>query len=206
MNVILHRVNNPRALMELPRQFGCEIDVRYHEDELVLEHDPFGHHRRNLATLDEFCRAWQQDGPLILNVKSEGLEQRCIDKMARYGIENWFFLDLSMPYFVRYARATSAHSAHGLRPANLAVRYSEYESIEYALGFSGRVGWVWVDCFERLPLDEAVAERLVTAGFRICVVSPELQGHSLDAIHEAVRTCADLPIEAVCTKHPQLWL
>lgn len=204
MIIVQHRVNEPARLADLPREFGAEIDVRYHENRLVLQHDPFEHHKQNLVTLDEFCRAWKQDGPLILNVKSEGLEQRCMEVMARYGIENWFFLDLSMPYFVRYARLAASRTG-SIGPENLAVRYSEYESIHYALNFQGSAAWVWVDCFTHLPLDESVAADLVAAGFRICVVSPELQGHPEEKIREVAEQCAALPVTAVCTKHPQLW-
>lgn len=205
MKIIAHRINDPRHLADLPPDFGAEIDVRYHEDELVLAHDPFGHHRAPLATLDEFCRGWHHAGPLILNIKSEGIEQRCIDVMARHGVRDWFFLDLSMPYFVRFAERAARREA-GFGPERLAVRFSEREAIEYALGFAGAAGWVWVDCFARLPLDGETCAQLVAAGFRICVVSPELQGHSLQRIQHAVRQCAALPVAAVCTKHPQLWL
>lgn len=204
MIIVQHRVNDPGGLADMPPEFGCEIDVRYHEDELVLQHDPFGHHKQRLVTLDEFCSAWKQQGPLILNVKSEGLEQRCMDIMVRHGIGNWFFLDLSMPYFVRYARLAACRNG-GVAPENLAVRYSEYESIHYALNFKDCAGWVWVDCFTHLPLDESSAAELVAAGFRICVVSPELQGHPESMIREVVQQCAALPVTAVCTKHPQLW-
>ena len=90
-----------------------------------------------------------------------------------------------------------------------AVRISEYEHIETALSLSGLVEWVWVDCFNDFPLDIKNYARLKNANFKICIVSPELQGRS-DQSHvlEFRRKIESLDIigDAVCTKYPDLWL
>jgi len=88
------------------------------------------------------------------------------------------------------------------------VRVSEFESVDTALTLAGKVDWVWVDCFTRFPLDEADARRLISAGFKLCLVSPELQGRPAeDEIPALRRQLLSLNIDphAVCTKRPDLW-
>lgn len=202
---IQHRLNHSEGLVGLPRAFGAEIDVRYHGNDLVLEHDPFHHHERKPQRLDDWLEAWDHDGPLILNVKTEGIETACIDLVNLHRVRNWFFLDLSPPYLVKYSLIAAAGEIAGFGPGNLAVRFSEHEPLEAALAFAGRVGWVWVDCFTRLPLDARACAALKAAGFRLCLVSPELQKHPLERIGEFRALLAGLDIDAVCTKRPDLW-
>ena len=44
MFIINHRINNLTDLENIPNNQGIEVDVRYHENQLILNHDPFGHH------------------------------------------------------------------------------------------------------------------------------------------------------------------
>ena len=90
-----------------------------------------------------------------------------------------------------------------------AVRVSEFENVESALTLAGMVDWVWVDCFTRFPLLASDAVRLRQAGFKLCLVSPELQQRTGDDEVPMLRAllaergiCAD----AVCTKLPERWL
>jgi hypothetical protein len=205
MIFINHRINNIKQLSNVPLSNGVEIDIRYHEDNLILHHDPYAHHRSEQTYFEDYLRNWQHKGPMILNIKSEGVEKDCIDLMRKYSISNWFFLDLSMPYFTIYAEKALTGEINGFGPKNLAVRYSEREPLEYALAFAGKADWVWVDCFTRLPLDKAISARLRAAGFKICLVSPELQKHDLDRIHEFRDQILGWNADAVCTKRPDLW-
>ncbi len=205
--IVAHRINNIEQLKNVPQNFGIELDIRYHGNDLVLHHDPFSHHLAPFPEkFEEFLQHYKCKGPLILNVKTEGVEEKLIELMNRFKIENWFFLDLSMPYFVKYAKIAASGLIQGFRPQNLAVRFSEEEPIEYALKFAGKAKWVWVDCFTKLSLDDDSYEKLKSAGFNICIVSPELQKHSSDRISEFKQQLGDKKIEAVCTKHPELWL
>lgn len=205
MILVHHRINTVAQLAEVPRDRGIELDVRYHEDALVLAHDPFGHHVSRPEPFEDLLAAWRHDGPMILNVKTEGIERACIELMVRHGVRRWFFLDLSMPYFVAYALKAAAGEIPGFGPENLAVRFSEHEAIEYALGFAGKARWVWVDCFTQMPLDDRAHRALREAGFRVCLVSPELQKHPVDRIREFRRQLGTREVEAVCTKRPDLW-
>ena len=59
-----------------------------------------------------------------------------------------------------------------------AVRVSKYESIETALKLSNLASWIWLDYFGIFPLKTFEFEKLKNAKFKICLVSPELQGFS----------------------------
>lgn len=205
MIYINHRVNTLMQLKKVPMQNGIELDIRYHEDELVLHHDPFGHHENVPEKFEDLLKEWNHEGPMILNVKTEGIEQACINLMAKYKIKNWFFLDLSMPFFAIYAERAKNNEISGFSPDNLCVRYSEFEPIEYALAFKGKAKWVWVDCFTYLPIDDLSYNQLKDAGFKICLVSPELQKHSMARIEEFKSQLKDMYIDGVCTKRPDLW-
>lgn len=193
MKVIAHRRNTIADLKATPPQYGVEIDVRTIGHRLVLQHDAF-------ADGDDL-EAWlahYRHGTLILNVKEEGLEQRLMALMDERGIADYFFLDQSFPFLIKTAR---------LGERRCAVRVSEFEHVETALNLAGMIDWVWVDCFSRFPLSRVEAERLKHGGFRLCVVSPELQGRDGDAI-SAMRMLLQregIAPDAVCTKKPELW-
>ena len=205
MIYINHRINTREDLNKVPKENGAEVDIRYHENSLILHHDPFHHHENNPEKFEDFCKNWNKDGPMILNIKTEGVEQHCIDLMNRYQIKDWFFLDMSMPFFVIYADCALEGSIKGLSPKNLAVRFSEREPIEYALSFKDKALWVWVDCFSKLFLDKETSQKLKEANFNICLVSPELQGHPVSFIDNFKEQCRYLSIDAICTKYPNLW-
>lgn len=195
MIIIQHR-RNTRAQLEATRShYGVEIDLRSRGDKIVLHHDPFVAGER----FDEWIESYRHR-LLILNLKEEGLESLLIAKMKARAIENYFFLDQSFPFLVRTAR---------LGESRCAVRVSEFESIFTAIALSGMVEWVWVDCFTRFSLTRDEAVRLKQAGFKLCLVSPELQGRdSAQSEISAIRDCFlqwDIAIDAVCTKLPQLW-
>lgn len=195
MNIIAHRKNSVADLLATPTQYGVEVDIRSRGKELIIHHDPFAEG----ISFDDWLSHYQH-GTLILNVKEEGLEERLINLMQSRGYEDYFFLDQSFPYLVKWS---------GKGEARCAVRVSEFESIETAISLAGRVNWVWVDCFTRFPLSSEQAERLQKAGLRLCLVSPELQGRpaetEIPALKELLQQQGILA-DAVCTKRPDLWV
>ncbi len=194
MHLIAHRRNTVTELEATPVSYGIEVDLRSQGDRLVIHHDPF--------VAGEDFETWitaYRHGTLILNVKEEGLEARLIDAMERHRVASWFFLDQSFPFLVKWSR---------MGERRCAVRVSEFETMETALTLAGRIDWVWVDCFTRFPIDGRDATRLQQAGFRLCLVSPELQGRPAEVEIPALRALlADEGIvaDAVCTKRPELW-
>ncbi len=194
MNIIAHRKNTLAELQASPTQYGVEVDIRTWGKELHIHHDAF--------VKGESFEAWikaYKHGTLILNVKEEGLEARLIELMKTHSISDYFFLDQSFPFLVKWSR---------LGEHRTAVRVSEFESIETALTLAGKVDWVWVDCFTRFPLNYEGASRLQKAGFKLCLVSPELQGRKAEVEISELRHFLKqegILAEAVCTKRPDLW-
>ena len=194
MILVRHRRNTAEDLRATPVEYGIELDLRSHGDRLIVHHDAFVDGEDFERWLDAYRHRL-----LILNVKEEGLEQRLIALMRERGIEDWFFLDQSFPFLIRTAR---------MGESRCAVRVSEFESIDTALTLAGQIDWVWVDCFTRFPLDRAQAERLRGAGFKLCLVSPELQGREAATEIPALRALLareGIVADAVCTKEPALW-
>ena len=115
------------------------------------------------------------------------------------GINDYFFLDQSFPFLMKWSNAGEHRCA---------VRVSEFESIETALTLAGKVDWVWVDCFTHFPLSEQDATKLKDAGFKLCLVSPELQGRDANVeIPQLISLLNERNIvaDAVCTKRTDLW-
>lgn len=191
MLLIEHRVNTVEKLLTVPIDRGIEVDIRDYDGALRLAHDPFISGERLEDLLHAYRHAF-----VIFNVKCDGLEERIMDLAAKYQIENYFFLDVAPPTLIRLAR-------RGIR--RLAVRYSEYEPIESALALAGQVEWVWVDCFTHLPLDKTTYRQL-RQHFKICLVSPELQGFSHQMIQAFRRQLHEMPIDAVCTDLCEEWM
>ena len=194
MKLISHRRNTVSELLATDSKYGIEVDIRSKGDRLIIHHDPFVAGE----SFDEWIDAYRH-GTLILNVKEEGLEARLIALMQSKGIADYFFLDQSFPFLVKWSKAGEHRCA---------VRVSEFESIETALTLAGKVDWVWVDCFTRFPLTEHDARSLKDAGFKLCLVSPELQGRDANVeIPHLVSLLKErnIAVDAVCTKRPNLW-
>ena len=194
MKLISHRRNTVSELLATDAKYGVEVDIRSVGDRLIIHHDPFV----GGESFDEWINAYRH-GTLILNVKEEGLEVPLISIMKSKGITDFFFLDQSFPFLVKWASAGERRCA---------VRVSEFESIETALTLSGKIDWVWVDCFTHFSLSGIEAQELKEAGFKLCLVSPELQGR--DAIVEIPKLALLLKerhiiADAVCTKRPDIW-
>ena len=52
MEIIHHRINDLSKLDRIPLNDGIEVDVRYHQDELILNHDPFKKKKKKETTLN----------------------------------------------------------------------------------------------------------------------------------------------------------
>lgn len=187
---IAHRINTVEQLKQVPSHFGVEIDLRDSGDRLILQHDPFKDGEDFADWLPHYRHAL-----VILNIKSERIEHRVLELVRQFGISNYFFLDCSFP-MIRLLNAEGEH--------NIAVRFSELEPLAGAMSLAGKVAWAWIDCFSRMPLDRDSYRQLKSA-FKLCAVSPELQGRPVDTIADYARQLAPYPVDAVCTKRPDLW-
>lgn len=192
MIYIQHRVNSVQDLEKIQNlEFGCEIDLRSDvskKGHIHLAHDPWSQGDDFFKWLDVFKKK-QLRGPLILNTKEDGLEQTAMEALQKRGLTNFFFLDTTLPTLVKW-------TDKGIK--NFAVRLSRYEPLESAKAFSGRADWLWVDCFQGQFIQPPNLK-----GFKICLVSPELQSSSLE-LDENGKNWLKVA-HAICTKKPEFW-
>jgi len=171
MKFVAHRVNTISDLKLIPEEYGVEVDLRDNFDgKVYLSHDPF-----QPGELFEDYLVHYKHAFIILNIKSERIERSVLETLRKHKItSNYFFLDSSFPMI---------HALSSQGETNIAMRYSEYEPIESVIALAGRVQWVWVDCFTKLPLRYETFRLLKKRGFKVCIVSPDLQSQS-DKIQE----------------------
>ena len=67
---------------------------------------------------------------------------------------------------------------------------------------AGKAEWVWVDLFHGIHITPDEFREMKKLGYKICVVSPELQKHVVPSVEEYAKYFADNDIipDAVCTK------
>ena len=194
MIIINHRVNTINKLKNTPKEYGVEVDLRSNGHDIIIHHDPF---KKGLLFKD-----WLQyfdHKTLILNVKEEGLEQVILNYLNKKKITDYFFLDQSFPFLIKYS---------GILKGKSAVRFSEYESSSSVLNLKKIINWVWVDYFNFFPLDYTTYLNFKNEGFKICLVSPELQGFGEEEILKlkSFLLKSNINADAVCTKNPKLWI
>lgn len=192
---IAHRINTVEELKKLPAEYGVEIDLRDKGDRLILAHEPFS----DGEDFEEYLKNYNH-GTMILNIKSERIEPKVQELVKKYRVKDYFFLDSSTPMIILLSNSGEN---------NLAVRFSEFEPIESVLAMKKRAKWVWVDCFSQLIINKQNYKILKDAGFKLCLVSPELQGHQEELkAYKNYLLQEEIIFDAICTKtyNIQEWL
>ncbi len=188
MIIINHRINTLEDLKKTPVECGVEIDIRPFGNKLILHHEPF----QEGVEFEEFLKNYNHK-LLILNVKSEGIEQRVLDLVEKYYIKDYFFLDVTFPFMIKYINK-------GIK--KFAVRFSEFESINTCLNLIGKVDWIFVDNFTKLPVENN-SFKILGRFFKICIVSPELLKRQ--EIELTKNILKENPVDAVLTDHIENW-
>ncbi len=196
IHFIEHRKNALDSLAAVDPNHGVEIDIRsdiHHPGRLIVTHDAWGLGAEFTTWIKEFLK-FKLKGLLIINTKEDQLEETIMNLMKKNKIENYVFLDTTIPTSIRWVG-----KKHGSR---LMVRVSEYETAEFALRFKSKVKWIWLDCFYGKPVALKTAKALAKH-FKICLVSPELHGLEIQKISKFKPL---LPYaSAICTKSPSSW-
>lgn len=189
MEYIAHRINTVSELKKLPTKYGVEIDLRDSLDGTIyIAHDPFISGEDFEAYLKQY-----NHGTMILNIKSERIEHKVLELIKKYKIPNYFFLDSSFPMI-----QTLINSGE----RNVALRFSEFEGIDTLKAMQGKVDWLWIDCFTKLPIDSSLFLQFKKMGYSLCLVSPELQGRDIDIENYKSYLAAEgIILDAICTKH-----
>ena len=183
-----HRINTVKELENTKKIYGIEIDLRDDlNGNIYISHDPFV-----IGELFSDFLKYYKHKFIILNIKSEKIEYKVLNLLKLYGITNYFLLDSSFPMIYKLSNEGEK---------NIAIRFSEFESINTVLNMKGKVNWVWIDCFTSLPLNYSIYKILKDAGFKLCFVSPELQNQS-----EKIKEYKDyfikenIIMDMICTK------
>ena len=187
MEFIAHRINTINELKQIPSNMGVELDLRDRGDRIIIQHDPFV----GGEDFEEYLTNYHH-GTLILNIKSERIEFRVLELIKKYDIKRYFFLDSSFPMIKSMINSGEK---------NIALRFSEYEGIDTIINLAGQVNWVWVDCFNKLPISGESYKIIKDCGYKLCFVSPELQsqGDRLEKYKESI-SMEGIKFDAICTK------
>ncbi|GEM_PF-124445 len=208
--VIRHRINTIVGLRKVSPIYGVEIDIKHDpwEDKLYLSHD-IGKYDQKTGVkpgddFEDYIKVFkeQKNRFIIFNIKETGIERRVIDAAQFLGIENYFLLDVEIPFIYRAAFKQDSDSKKLQKQlkGRIAIRYSEAEPIEQALLFKGKFKWVWVDVNSRLPLDPETYMKLTAAGYKLALVCPERWGRPQDIpVYIAKMKHDDIKIDAVMT-------
>ena len=146
MELIAHRINKIKELKKLPKKYGAEVDLRSYGSKIILNHEP----HKSGDKFENYLSNYNH-GTLILNIKESGIENEVLKISNKYSIKNFFLLDVEMPYICTNNKKVNQ---------NLSLRYSEYESIETVKKFINNVGWIWIDTFNYLPVNQNVIRTL----------------------------------------------
>lgn len=195
--IFKHRINKISEIATLQPGWGAELDLRsslHTKGKIHIHHDAWSEG----DDFDNWLQAYserQNAGPLILNTKEDGLEERILELLKKYKFSNYFFLDTALPTLVKWTQVKGVK--------NFAIRLSQYEPLEFVNAFKGKADWLWVDCFAGQPIDPEWLKEL-QGDFQICLVSPELQGMDVSLIADFKNLLGPYA-DAVCTKNPHMW-
>lgn len=163
---VIHRVNSIPTKEMQNSDYGFEIDVREHNKELILCHDPFGK-GIYLKSIIPFL----ENKFIIFNIKAEGIESNIIEICKSLKKFNYFFLDSTM---------STIFKAKG--KYNFSSRFSEVEPIEMSIKLNkkGLINWVWIDTFTCFPLTKENISLIKINNLQTAFTSPDLLGRKRD--------------------------
>ena len=164
MEIIVHRINTLKELKKIPHKYGVEIDIRTNDSKIILNHKPFEKGDKFVDYIANY-----RHGTLILNVKESGIEEDILKIVKSASIKSFFLLDVEMPY---------VFSSLKTRNKNIAIRFSEYESIETVKSFKKQFKWIFIDTVTRLPINKKNLSTI--SKFKSCLVCPERWGRKND--------------------------
>jgi hypothetical protein len=171
----------------IERGFGTETDVRDSLGKLVVAHDPAN---EEAPTLREVVKMFAGSGlPLAINVKADGLSRALEEEFAASGID-WFAFDMSGPETIRYAK-------------DAVPFFTRHSDIEPSPILYKEAAGVWLDALHGIWFDQSMIQTHLSAGKRVCIVSPDLHGRDpgelwprLHCLPDHVMLCTDFPDQA----------
>lgn len=189
MEFIAHRINTVKELRELSTEYGVELDLRDDlNGRIYIQHNPF----EPGEDFEEYLKEYHH-GTMILNVKSERIELKILELLPKYDVKSYFFLDSSFPMI----KLLSDKGEY-----NIALRFSELEGLDTIRNMAGKAKWVWVDCFTKLPINYDNFLELKSLGYKLCMVSPELESQPEKILeYKEYLNAKGIVMDAICTKN-----
>lgn len=203
-NILAHRgcwdENIPKNSFEalknaLAAGFGIETDFRDCNGVIVVSHDPPEGDVLEARALFELYAKLGANGRIGLNIKADGLQKPLLSMLfeSDLPLETCYAFDMSVPDALGYIASDFPTY----------TRLSEYET---ELPFLHLSDGVWVDSFTGNFSQVAEAQRILDAGKRACIVSPELHQRDHHTLWDDI-TLAGLhenPLFELCTDLPQV--
>ena len=175
MEYIVHKVNTEEKLSKIPTNYGIELDLRIRNNKLVLCHEP-----SDCSTeFEKFLQNYSHK-ILVANIKDSGIEDIVIETLKRNKIDNFFLLDIEFPYLIKN---------HEDKGQYLSTRFSEFEDIKTSSNLVNKVDWIWIDTFNKLPIEKQNLE--IVKKFKSCLVSPSRWGR-LNEIDKVIKELKDI--------------
>ena len=165
MEIIVHRINTIKELNKIPFKYGVEVDIRTNGSKIILNHNPY----KDGDSFEDYVANYKH-GTLILNIKESGIEKDVLEIVKSASIKSFFFLDVEMPYIFSSLKKNN----------DIAIRFSEYESIETVKIFKNNFKWIFVDTVTKLPIN--VKNIPIISKFKSCLVCPERWGRKNDIL------------------------
>ncbi len=175
--------------------FGIETDIRDHQGQLVVSHDPvIAGAPVFIETFFALYKELQSQATLALNIKSDGIHSLLKSRLNHFEINNYFVFDSSVPESLHYLRQTMKHF----------TRHSDVEAVPCLYEESQGV---WLDELRKSWIStEAILAHLKN-GKQVCLVSPELHKREHLSFWKAIKDaqlqqesqlllCTDFPREA----------
>jgi len=174
--------------------FGTETDLRDAAQQVVISHDMADETAISFEAFLELFVQYDKQLPLALNIKADGLQNEVKKQLEAFGIDNYFFFDMSVPDALLFAEA-------GL---NFFSRQSEYETEP---AFYNDAAGIWLDAFKEQWYDADLLIKHIDNGKQLAIVSPELHKRPYQDLweflmlnefnkSEQIILCTDIPEEA----------
>jgi hypothetical protein len=125
-----------------------------------------------------------------VNIKADGLAVLVTRAMGTYDIRDWFVFDMSVP------------DMRNCLDEGIPV-FARVSEVEKDPPWIGEVAGIWFDSFTGEHYDTKRIGAYLSAGKRVCLVSPELHKRPYEAVWRVIKTLSDEPGLMLCTDHPE---
>ena len=173
---------------------GTETDIRDYKGELVISHDIADDSCVSVEKFFEIYKSFNNELPLAVNIKADGLQQKLKELIEKFEIKNYFVFDMSVPDGLQYLK-------YGF---NVFTRQSEYEKEP---SFYDKAEGVWLDEFHTHWIDENTIKFHLSNNKKICIVSPDLhkRDYKIEWQHyKEIEKKLGINNIMICTDYPEI--